>query len=272
MVRIFDATGREVERTTTVASLKEQRGKAAHSAQVTVATSEEAAAAEVAGIEMAVCRYQDLDAVRRGSSRIFLTVAIDFSGEVTEDGLLRAAFIAVNKGADAVITVRSFSTVNRIASEDIPVMGHLGFVPQKSTLFGGIRAIGKNASEAGFLWGQFRRLEEAGAFAVECELIPAKLMAEINERTGLVTISLGSGGAANVMFLFTSDICGQSNVLPRHARSYGNLAQIEEKLQNERIAALKGFRKDVASKGFPKESELCKIDNGELRQFIESIA
>ena len=56
-------------------------------------------------------------------------------------------------------------------------MGHLGFVPKKSTLYGGVRAVGKTAPEALALWQKFQALEEAGAFAVECELIPADVMA-----------------------------------------------------------------------------------------------
>ena len=67
-------------------------------------------------------------------------------------------------------------------------MGHLGFVPKKSSLYGGIRAVGKTAEEAAALWEQFQRLEEAGAFAVECELIPEKVMSEISRRTGMATI------------------------------------------------------------------------------------
>jgi ketopantoate hydroxymethyltransferase len=64
---------------------------------------------------------------------------------------------------------------------------------------------------------KFGQLEDAGAFAVECELIPATVMAEINRRIAVTTISLGSGPDADVMFLFSSDICGESAHTPRHA-------------------------------------------------------
>ena len=112
-----------------------------------------------------------------------------------------------------------------MVAEDIPVMGHLGFVPKKSTIYGGIRSVGKTATEATALWAQFQRLENAGAFAVECELIPANVMAVINDRTGMATISLGSGAGADVLFLFSSDICGEGRV-PRHARQYGDIATL----------------------------------------------
>ena len=125
--------------------------------------------------------------VREGSSKLFVTAAIDFSGAVRDDDLLGTAYSALKSGADAVITSRRFESLRRIAEEDIPVMGHLGFIPKKATLYGGVRAVGKTADEAHKLWDDFRRLEDAGAFAVEAELIPKRVMSEINKRTGLAT-------------------------------------------------------------------------------------
>jgi 3-methyl-2-oxobutanoate hydroxymethyltransferase len=120
-------------------------------------------------------------------------------------------------------------------------VGHLGFVPRKSTWVGGVRAVGKSATEALELWDRFRRLEDAGAFEAEGELIAAPVMAEIHRRTSLVTISLGSGPAADVVFLFTSDICGESNRTPRHARRWGDLAAKHQAVRDERVQALTRF-------------------------------
>ena len=61
---------------------------------------------------------------------------------------VRGAFKALAQGADAVMTARSMSIGSLLANEDIPVMGHLGLVPRKSTWVGGLRAVGKNADEA----------------------------------------------------------------------------------------------------------------------------
>lgn len=271
MTRILDYNGRDADRTATVASIVALRNTSTRFAQVTASTADEAAAAEAAGIEMVVCMASAVPAVRKGSSRVFVTAAIDFGGAVTVDELLGAAFQALTDGADAVITARRLEAVRRMAEEDIPVMGHLGFVPKKSTLYGGVRSVGKTADEAAALWKQFQRLEDAGAFAVECELIPAQVMAEINQRTGLVTISLGSGPDANVMFLFSSDICGESDRKPRHARAYGDLAALNAQVRAERVRALTAFRADVASHGFPNESEVGQIDSDELQHFIKSL-
>jgi 3-methyl-2-oxobutanoate hydroxymethyltransferase len=271
MPRILDYSGRDVVRTVTVASVIAHKNTQKPLTQVTAATAEEAAAAEAAGIEMVVCMSDSVPAVRAGSASVFVTAAIDFSGAVSDDDLLGTAYVALKSGADAVITARRFESIRRIADEDIPIMGHLGFVPKKSTLYGGVRAVGKTADEASMLWDQFRRLEDAGAFAVECELIPASVMREINQRTGLVTVSLGSGRDADVIFLFMSDICGESPRTPRHAKTYGDLATLRAELRAARIDALSAYRADVLAGNFPGDTHVADIDADELAGFIEKI-
>lgn len=267
MPRIFDFGGREVERCLTVADLRQLKGSGRHAAQVTAETAEEAAAAEAAGIEMVVCRGSNVARVREGSRRVFVTAAIGFAEAITGDEILRAGFAAVTAGADAVITGRSPDMVQLLSREQIPVMGHLGLVPRKSTWVGGMRAVGKTAKEALELWDRFRQLEDAGAFAVECEVIAAPVMAEINKRTSLVTVSLGSGPEADVIFLFTSDICGESARLPRHARAWGDLRRLQDQIRQERIGALGQFRQAVAAGAFPAEGETASIAEDQLALF-----
>ncbi|MBT8201661.1 MAG: 3-methyl-2-oxobutanoate hydroxymethyltransferase [Acidimicrobiia bacterium] len=271
MVRILDYNGQEAERTVTVAGIRSLKNSGTRLSQVTAGSAEEAHAAEAAGIEMVVCMAKAVTAVRQGSTKLFVTAAIDFDGAVTPDDLLGAAFEALTNGADAVITARSMECVQRLADDDVPVMGHLGFVPKKSTLYGGVRAVGKTAAEAQDLWAEFRQLEEAGAFAVECELIPAPLMAEINRRTALATISLGSGPDADVVFLFMSDICGEGERKPRHARAYADLAGLYNRIMAERVRALTEFRADIASGSFPDDDEVSTLDEAELQTFLATL-
>jgi 3-methyl-2-oxobutanoate hydroxymethyltransferase len=220
---------------------------------------------------MAVCLAQAVPDVRRGSSRLFVTAAIDFGGEVTLDDLLATAFRALGAGADAVITARRFDAVRLLAAEGVPVMGHLGFVPKRSNQLGGVRTVGRDAAEATSLWRQFQELEEAGAFAVECELISAEVLAAITPRTSMATISLGSGPHADVMFLFQSDIVGESPRIPRHARAYGDVASLQRRIAEERVRALSAFRADVLSGGFPADGEVGHIDPTELAHFISTL-
>jgi 3-methyl-2-oxobutanoate hydroxymethyltransferase len=271
MTRILDFNGRDADRTVTVASIAARKGSGQRYTQVTAGTAEEAAAAEAAGIDMVVCLAGAVPEVRRGSSRLFVTAAIDFGGEVTLDDLLATAFRSLGAGADAVITARRLDAVRLLAAEGVPVMGHLGFVPKRSNQFGGVRSVGRDAAEATALWRQFQALEDAGAFAVECELIPAMVLAQITPRTRMATISLGSGRDADVMFLFQSDIVGESPRVPRHAGVYGDVASLQQRIAEERVRALGAFRADVLSGSFPDDTEVGRIDPAELARFVESI-
>lgn len=260
MARLFDWSARQVERTVTVASLIAGKGTPSRHAQVTADTPEEAAAAEAAGIEMVISRATNVPAVRQGSGKVFVTAALGFAEAVTNDEILRAALTALTAGADAVITGRRLGVVELLAAEDIPVVGHLGFVPRKSTWIGRTRAVGKTFDEAKILSDRLRRLEDAGAFAVEMEVIPAALMTHLTATTGLVTVSLGSGPGGDVSFLFTADICGDGDHIPRHARAYADLHGLRAQINAERLRALTAFRSDVAQGRFPDDAETVTMD------------
>ena len=271
MPRIFDFGGRGVERAQTVASLRALKGTGRRAVQVTADTAEEAAAAEAAGIDMVVCRASNVAAVRRGSTRVFVTAALGFAEAVTGDEMLRTALGALTAGADAVITGRALRHVEMLAAEGVSVVGHLGFVPRRSTWRGGVRAVGRTAEEALALWEDVRRLGDAGAFAAEMEFVAAPALEEIAPRTGLVTISLGSGPAGEVAFLFASDVTGETPRPPRHARTYGNLARLRREMEAARVAALSAFREDVERGGFPGPEEACGMEPRELAALRERL-
>ncbi|MGY8684400.1 3-methyl-2-oxobutanoate hydroxymethyltransferase [Bradyrhizobium sp. UFLA05-153] len=148
MPRIYDWAAREAQRTVTVADLRGARDSGKRYTQVTAETADEAAAAEQSGIEMLVTRARNVETVRKGSKQLFVTAALGFADAATQDDILRTALKALTDGADAVITARGMATVAMLAAEDIPVVGHLGLVPRKSTWVGKLRAFGKKADEA----------------------------------------------------------------------------------------------------------------------------
>ena len=166
--------------------------------QTTANTREEAAAAADAGIDMLICNAANVEIVRTGAPHHFLTAALTIPDWQTDDDVLRGALTALKQGADSIMTARRLEIVEMLAKEDIPVMGHLGLVPRKSTWRGGLRAIGKTADEALALMQDFRDLENAGAFSVEAEVIVADVMAAISKRTSLITVSLGSGPGGDI--------------------------------------------------------------------------
>ena len=88
------------------------------------------------------------------------------------------------------------------------------------------------------IYRTFKRYEDAGCFAVEIECVAERTLELLNERTSIVTCSLGSGNAGDMIFLFLSDICGESVDPPRHAHAFGDLAPLHQQLYDERVAAL----------------------------------
>lgn len=270
MKRTYTWAAKPARRNLTVADLRAGKGRRQFT-QVTANTAEEAAAAAAANIDLIICNSRNVEAVRAGNDELFLTAAMGLPDFPTPDDILREALRALGAGADAVMTARSMDVVAMLAKEDIPVMGHLGLVPRKSTWVGGLRAIGRTADEALELFERFRRLEEAGACLVEAEVIPGPVMAAISERSGLITVSLGSGTGADVMYLFMEDICGDNENPPRHARAYGDLAGLRRRLREERVAALRAFRADAMAGAFPGPKETAGIEPGELDRFLDRL-
>lgn len=200
MKRIYTWAAEPARRNLTVADLRAGKGRRRFT-QVTANTAKEAEAAGAAGIDLLICNSRNVEAVRAGNDERFLTAAMPLPDFPTRGDVIREAFRALAAGADAVMTARSMKIVSMLAREDVPVMGHLGLVPRKSTWVGGLRAVGRTAEEAFQLFERFRRLEDTGACMVEAEVIPAPVMAAISERSGLVTVSLGSGPGADVTYL-----------------------------------------------------------------------
>jgi len=270
MKNIYTWAAQPAKRTLTVADLKAAKGKKKFT-QVTANSHEEAHAAEKAGFDMIICQAKNVLKVREGSKHLFLTASLILNEYVTKEDIMRGAFKALEEGADAVMTPRSMEVVEMLTKEDVPVMGHLGLVPRKSTSLGGMRAIGKTSDEAFDLFQQFKRLENAGAFAAECEVIPENVMGEISKRTNIVTVSLGAGKNADVIYLFMEDICGDTENLPRHSKAYGNLLKLRNEIKLERVRALKAFKKDAMSGIFPGKKQSSNLDKKQLDEFLGKI-
>ena len=147
MKNIYTWAANPAKRTVTVGDIIEAKGKKILT-QVTANNSLEAKAAEEAGFDMIIGSASNVKKVREGSKCLFYTAALELHNYPTAEDVLRGAFKALENGADAVMTARSMDIVSMLAKEDVPVMGHLGLVPRKSTWIGGLRAVGKTADEA----------------------------------------------------------------------------------------------------------------------------
>jgi len=137
--------------------------------------------------------------------------------------------------------------IKKITGAGIPVMGHLGLTPQSVHKFGGYGVRGEAGSEAQKITWDALELEEAGAFAVVLEKIPAELAAKITKTLRIPTIGIGAGVDCDGQVLVTHDMLGMfEKFKPKFSKRYAELA-VEAK------AAYKEYIKEVKEKKFPAE-------------------
>jgi 3-methyl-2-oxobutanoate hydroxymethyltransferase len=149
-------------------------------------------------------------------------------------------------------------TVNRIVKSGIPVMGHVGLTPQSVNQLGGYRVQGKTINDAIRLMEDTRALEEAGAYAVVLECVPAALSQMISERLSIPTIGIGAGAGCDGQVQVFHDFLGLfTDFLPKHARRYANLADVIKDATSEYIS-------DVQQGEFPTSKESYKMSQSVL--------
>lgn len=258
----------------TVADLRAQKGHA-QLTMLRVTTLDEAAAAEAAGIDI-VSLPPEL--VTHPRYREVAPTLFSMTGQThleagTRDDFLRFCCKMMQGGADAVYCSGSLDTVAHVAREHIPVVGHVGLVPSRATWTGGFKAVGKTADTALALMEEVRAYGEAGAFAVEIEVVPAEVATIISRSTDVLLWSMGAGAGCDSQYLFTVDLLGETRGhIPRHSKVYRNFAAEYARLQAERIAAFREFVADTQSGAFPEAQHLVTMDPAELARFEAMVA
>lgn len=271
MKDIYTFAAQRAQRTVTIPCMRKAKAEGRKLIQTTANTAEEARAIEAAGIDMMICDAANAHIVREANKTTFCTAAVKIIDHPTYDDIIREAFRVLALGVDAIITPRSFKVVEKLTREGIPVMGHLGLVPRKSISIGGLRAVGKTAVEATELYRDYKRLEDAGAFAAESEVIAGPALAEIAKRTSIICVSLGSGIGGDVSFLFMNDLCGETKGAPRHARAFGDLGGMHDAVHAARIEALSAFKSASLEGSFPAQNETPGMAENELEAFLNAI-
>jgi 3-methyl-2-oxobutanoate hydroxymethyltransferase len=140
-------------------------------------------------------------------------------------------------------------TVKRIVDAGIPVMGHLGLTPQSIHKFGTYKTRGATKREAEQICQDALALEEAGAFAIVLEKIPASLAERITDSIRVPTIGIGAGAGCSGQILVTPDMLGVfTKFRPRFVRRYADLGKLMEQ-------AFKQYLADVRDGSFPSDKE-----------------
>ncbi len=192
--------------------------------------------------------------VSRGVENALLVADMPFlSYQVsTEKAILNAGRFLQEGHAEAVKIEGGAvmaDTVSRLTAIGIPVMGHLGLTPQSVHQLGGFKLQGTRETTAETLLNDAKLLEEAGAFSIVLEKIPAKLANEISKSLSIPTIGIGAGTGCDGQVLVTQDMLGIFRKFkPKFVRRYAELGDEIEKACREYI-------KDVKASNFPNEHE-----------------
>ena len=168
-----------------------------------------------------------------------------------EKALTNAQRLLREAGADAVKLeggVKIQAQIKKLVTEGIPVMGHVGMLPQ-SVGDGKYRVYGKDPDEATLILEDAKLLDGMGVFAVVLECVPAKLAEEITKAVRCPTIGIGAGPATDGQVLVFHDLLGiRSGVSPRFVRRYADLEKIMKKAAGD-------YCRDVQNKKFPSKKE-----------------
>lgn len=271
MKNIYTYGGQPARRNLTIDCLRANKAAGKKMTQVSAVSEGEARACQEMGIDLITISDLDYDAVRAGAPETFITSSQTMCQYFEPQECLTAAMKAAEKGADAIFTPRGMGIVELIANEGLAVQGHVGLVPRKSTLTGGLKTFGKTAEEAMKLLDWMRRYEDAGAAAVEVECVAVEALQAINSKTTLLTHSIGAGSGGDIIFSFMEDICGDVENPPRHAKAWGDVATIRKALAAERDKSLSGFRTDVQSGAFPDAAHTVGMLPGEADKLSEAL-
>jgi 3-methyl-2-oxobutanoate hydroxymethyltransferase len=202
-------------------------------------------------------------AVVRGAKRALVVADMPFmSFQVTPEEALRAAGRLLTEGGAAAVKLEGGAhvapTVKRLVQAGIPVMSHVGLTPQSVHQLGGYRVQAKEAEAAAALLDDCLALEEAGAFAVVLECIPAELAVLVTHELAIPTIGIGAGEGCDGQVQVFHDLLGLGGeFVPRHAKRYADLGTLVRR-------AVEKYGDDVRDHAFPGEPQSTHMDAGTL--------
>lgn len=202
-------------------------------------------------------------AVVRGSKRALIISDMPFmSYHVSKEDAVRNAGRLVKEGGAHAVKLEGgtkyASTIKAIVDAQIPVMGHIGLTPQSVNTFGGFKVQGKDEAAARQIIEDAKALENAGAFAITLEGIPAKLAKLVTDAVKVPTIGIGAGKDCDGQVLVINDMMGMfSDFVPKFVKQYA-------KLNIDINTALKAYISEVASGAFPTDSHTFSIDSDVL--------
>lgn len=198
-------------------------------------------------------------AVVRGTEHALIVADLPFgSFQVSPEETMRSAIRIMKEAQPQAVKLeggrRVAASVRALTEAGIPVMGHVGLTPQSVNVTGGFKVQGKTERAARMLLDDVAALEEAGAFAVVLELVPAELARLVTERASIPTIGIGAGPYCDGEVQVVHDILGLfPDFTPRHTRRFAELGAAMREAAQTYAAA-------VREHTFPTEAQSAKMD------------
>jgi 3-methyl-2-oxobutanoate hydroxymethyltransferase len=189
-------------------------------------------------------------AVSRGAARALVVADMPFlTYQVSLEEALRNAGRLIQDGGAAAVKLEgggpAVEACARLVESGIPVMGHLGLLPQSVHQLGGFRPQAQQETDAGQLLADAQALEQAGAFAIVLESIPAEVARAVTADLQIPTIGIGAGPYCDGQVLVSFDMLGLSqDGVPPFVRRYADLGE-------QAVAAAQAYADDVRNSRFP---------------------
>lgn len=204
-------------------------------------------------------------AVRRGVTRALVVGDMPFMSyqASTEEAIRNAGRFIKEGGAEAVKLeggAEIAELTNLLVRRGLPVMGHLGLLPQRTAQVGGYKVQGRDEESARKILQEAKMLEQAGVFALVLEMVPWQLAQLVSKTIKVPTIGIGAGPYCDGQVLVITDVLGLSfGVSPKFAQRYLNLAeQIEQAAKRYRDEVKSGAFPTVAAHSFKMDEEVLK--------------
>ena len=204
-------------------------------------------------------------AVARGAKNALVVIDMPFMSYQTSvyDALVNAGRLMKEGRGDAVKLeggVEVCPQIKAIVDAGIPVCAHIGLTPQSINAFGGFKVQGKSEAAAKKLLEDAKAVEEAGAFAVVIEGVPAKIAALITEQLHIPTIGIGAGKDCDGQVLVYQDMLGMfSDFTPKFVKRYANIGEVMKE-------AFQNYIKEVRDGVFPAEENTYKVDDSVIEK------
>ena len=204
-------------------------------------------------------------AVARGAKNALVVIDMPFMSYQTSvyDALVNAGRLMKEGRGDAVKLeggVEVCPQIKAIVDAGIPVCAHIGLTPQSINAFGGFKVQGKSEAAAKKLLEDAKAVEEAGAFAIVIEGVPAKIAALITEQLHIPTIGIGAGKDCDGQVLVYQDMLGMfSDFTPKFVKRYANIGEVMKE-------AFQNYIKEVQDGVFPAEENTYKVDDSVIEK------